>query len=138
MMGFLLDTNIVSELRKGSRCDSGLRSWFDDTLNEELWLSTLVIGEIRQGIERLRSKDPTSSSHLERWLTGLSDSYKGRILPVSIAVAHRWGILNAGNPISYIDGYLAATALEHGLVLVTRNTRDVQATGATILNPFAS
>ena len=137
-MGFLLDTNIVSEVCKGSRCDTGVSSWFSATPPDELWLSVLVLGEIRQGIEKLRGKDPVSASHLERWLSGLGENFKGRILPVSIAVAHRWGILNAGNPISYIDGYFAATALEHNLTLVTRNTKDVERTGAQIFNPFST
>ncbi|MFV0336874.1 MAG: type II toxin-antitoxin system VapC family toxin [Chthoniobacterales bacterium] len=118
-MGFLLDTNIIFEIRKGSRCDSAVSSWYADVAADELWLSVLVIGEIRQGIERTRRKDPISAAHLESWLVGLSSSYQGRILPVSLAIAHRWGVLNSLTPISYIDGYLAATALEHELTLVT-------------------
>ena len=135
-MAYLLDTNIISELRKGVRTNKRVADWYESIEDRSLWLSALVIGEIRQGIERLRRKDPASAVHLEKWLDGLEVIYADRILPVTTEIAHRWGVLNALNPVSYIDGYLAATAIEHKLILVTRNVADINATGVSFLNPF--
>ena len=135
-MSYLLDTNVISELRKGSRCNANVAAWHESLDTGSLWLSVLVIGEIRQGIEFLQRKDPVSASHLDKWLNGLEKRFADRILPVTLGIAHRWGILNAHLPTAYIDGFLAATALEHNLVLVTRNTPDIQNTGVSFINPF--
>lgn len=137
-MGYLLDTNVISELRKGDRCDACVRAWHAALRDTDLWLSVLVIAEIRQGVERLRRKGPGSSAKLEHWLEGLVRGYGDRILPVTLSIAERWGILNAVNPIAYVDGFLAATAIEHGLTLATRNVSDVRATGVSFVNPFGS
>jgi predicted nucleic acid-binding protein len=134
--GYLLDTNVVSELRKGSRCDRKVRAWHEALEPDSQWISVLVIGEIRQGVEKLRSKDPVSSAHLERWLEGLAKGYRSRILPITVEIADRWGVLNSGNPVAYVDGFLCATALEHKLTLATRNVKDVSRTGASYVNPF--
>lgn len=135
-MNYLLDTNIVSELRKGSRCDQRVAAWHHSLDAGNLWLSVLVIGEIRQGIELLQRKDPQSASHLAKWLDGLEKCFAERILPVTLSIAHRWGMLNARQPTAYIDGFLAATAIENDLVLVTRNTSDIKTTGVNFINPF--
>ena len=136
MIGYLLDTNIVSELRKGSRCHPKVRQWHATLTPNSAWLSVLVLAEIRCGIENLRRRDPASSAHLETWLEGLTLGFQDRILPITPEIANRWGILNSGNPIPYIDGFLAATALESKLTLVTRNVKDVSRTGVSFLNPF--
>ena len=137
-MSYLLDTNVISELRKGSRCNSNVAAWHASLEADSLWLSVLVIGEIRQGIELLQRKDPASATHLATWLRGLEKCFADRILPVTLGVAHRWGILNAHQPTSYIDGFLAATAMENNLILVTLNTQDIKATGVSFINPFNS
>lgn len=137
-MSFLLDTNVVSELRKGKRAHPGVTGWIAGVGDEDLFLSVLVAGEIRQGVEAVRTRDPVSAARLERWLSTLIESYAERILPVDLGVATLWGRLNVPEPTPAVDGLLAATAIVHGLTLVTRNTRDVARTGVQIVNPFAA
>ena len=138
MKGCLLDTNIVSELRKGARANAKVMAWYRDVDEEDLFVSVLVLGEIRSGIERVRSSDPAQAQALERWLKGLEKAYAGHVLPVTSAIADRWGRLNAINPPSVVDGLMAATALENDLTLVTRNVQDVARTGVECLNPFVA
>jgi predicted nucleic acid-binding protein len=132
---WLVDTNILSELRKGNRANDGVREWFASARDEELFTSVLVLGEIRRGIESIRRRDVPSALALEQWLARLTTDFRDRILPVDANVADRWGALNVPNPIPTVDGLLAATALVHDLVLVTRNVRDVETTGVTVLDP---
>ena len=136
-MSYLLDTNVVSELRKGPRCNRGVAEWIGGLEDGELFLSVLVAGEIRSGIERIRRRDGPGAAVLEEWLSALLASHEDRILPVDRRVAGEWGKLAARRSLSVVDGLLAATALSHGLTLVTRNTRDVAGTGAAVLNPFS-
>ena len=136
MNGFLLDTNVVSELRKATRSDAGVRRWMAAHVTDELWLSVLVIGELRRGVELIRRRDPVAAASLETWLDGLLDQYADRILPLTTRVAERWARITVPDPVPIIDGLLAATAIEHGLILVTRNAGDVASTGVTSLNPF--
>jgi hypothetical protein len=136
-VSFLLDTNVVSELRKGRRANSKVREWIESVEDDALYLSVLVVGELRQGIEGVRRRDPAAASNLDRWLGELVDGYADRILRVDVAIADRWGKLNVPDPISAIDGLLAATALVHSFTLVTRNVRDVAKTGVRHLDPFA-
>jgi predicted nucleic acid-binding protein len=136
-MGFLIDTNILSELQKGERANIGVRTWYSQCNPEELFLSVLVVGEIRQGIERLKRRDPTQAARLEQRLNDVLTLMQGRILAITENIAQRWGVLNSPDPLPVIDGLLAATALEHGLTLVTRNVRDIQRTGVAHLNPFS-
>lgn len=95
-----------------------------------------MIGEVCNGIERLRRRDPVAADHLERWLAKVETDMAGRILLVTTPIADRWGRLNAPDPLPVVDSLLAATALEHDLVLVTRNVDDVKRTGVRLLNPF--
>lgn len=136
-MSFLVDTNVISELRKGARADARVRAWFQSVDDAALHLSVLVIGELRQGVERLRRRDPPAAAKLDRWLHELIARHADRTLPVDAAVADRWGRLNVPDPIPAVDGLLAATALVHSLTLVTRNLRDVRRTGVRHLDPFA-
>lgn len=136
MTGYLLDTNVVSELRKGRRANSSLLAWFESAHDNELFLSVLAIGEIRCGVERIRAKDPAQARALEDWLRELEAGYADRILPITSSIANRWGRLSSGDPPSVVDCLMAATALENDLTLVTRNTRDVMKTGVALLNPF--
>lgn len=134
-MSWLLDTNVVSELRKGERTNPGVREWFATAAEESLFTSVLVVGELRRGIESIRRRDVPSALALEQWLAALTDEFADRILPVDRAVAEQWGRLNVPDPVPTVDGLLAATALVHGLTLVTRNTRDVARTGVPLLDP---
>lgn len=104
---------------------------------DQLFVSVLVLGTIRAGVERLRPRDSAQADLFDRWLGSVSRPFSGRILPVTVEVADRWGALNSNNPLPVVDGLLAATALVHRLTLVTRNPRDFHTTGATLLNPFA-
>jgi predicted nucleic acid-binding protein len=136
-VSYLLDTNVVSEIRKGNRADKAVMKWFAEVNDDDLHMSVLVLGELRQGVERLRARDTASAERLDRWLRRLAEEYEGKILLVDEPVAQAWGRLNVPDPLPAIDGLLAATALVHDLTLVTRNTRDVARTGARLLNPFA-
>ena len=134
-MSYLLDTNVLSEVRK-PHGDSRVHGWFARVRSDELFLSVLVLGEVRQGVERLKRRDAAQALVFEHWLEGLHRYYRERILPVDEAVVDVWGRINAGDPLPVIDGLLASTALVHKLTLVTRNIRDVQSSGVAVLNPF--
>ncbi len=135
-MGYLIDTNIVSEIRKGARCDPHVSAWYASIAAADLYLSTLVLGEIRKGVELVRPRDADKAAMLERWLRDIAAGFDGRILGIDSAVADRWGRMNAIRTVPTIDGLLAATAVANGLTLVTRNARDVAGLGAIVLNPF--
>lgn len=135
-MMFLLDTGVVSELRKGRRADAGVLAWFAGFEDAALFLSVVVTGELRQSVERLRLRDTAQAERLDRWLSPLMDDYADRVLSVDLRVAGVWGRLNVPNPVSAVDGLLAATAIVHDLTLVTRNVKDVERTGARLHNPF--
>lgn len=138
MSGFLLDTNIISELVR-PRPEPKVTAWVASTPEEVLHLSVLTIGEIRKGIASLR--DTARRVVLEAWLdSDLTVRFAGRILSIDQPIADRWGRLAAAaglrTPLPVIDGLLAATALHHNLILVTRNIRDVASTGVPLFNPW--
>jgi hypothetical protein len=133
---YLLDTNVLSELRKGPRANPSVMAWAKSVIHEDHFISVLALGEIRKGIEIIRSRDPAQATTLARWLQEVEFGYGDRILPVSKAIADRWGRLSAVRPISISNGLMAATALVHSLTFVTRNTADVRHTGVSFLNPF--
>jgi predicted nucleic acid-binding protein len=135
-VSWLVDTNILSELRKGERANEGVRAWFADAHDDELFTSVLVIGELRRGVESIRRRDVPSALALEQWLSRLSSNFSERVLQIDVEVAERWGRLNVPDPLPTVDGLLAATALVHDLVLVTRNVRDVERTGVRVLDPM--
>lgn len=135
-MGYLLDTCIVSELRK-PRCDPGVSAWMSRIRPDEAFLSVLTLGEIRRGIELHRTKDARAAGALERWLLGLELHYADRILPITAAITDRWGRLSLNQPLPVSDGLIAATALVHNLTVVTRNTADFTRSSANTLDPFA-
>jgi toxin FitB len=135
-VAFLLDTNIVSEVRK-PRPDARVTAWLASVEGDDLFLSVLVVGEISQGIERLRRRDPRRAAAYAGWLVELRTAYADRIVPVDLAAADEWGRLNSVTRLPVVDGLLAATAKVRGWTLVTRNTRDVAGTGVRLLDPFA-
>ena len=135
-MNYLIDTNIISEVRKGRRCNPNVASWYKSIDDASLYLSVLVMGEIRTGIEKIRSKDNAQAVALENWLVAVDKAFGERILTVDRAVASEWGRLNASRPLPVIDSLLAATAKVHRMTLVTRNTSDIANLNVQILNPF--
>jgi toxin FitB len=135
-MSYLIDTRIISEVRKGSRCDRRVSAWYASIADEELFLSALVLGEIRKRVELARSRDPDKALALDRWLGQVEAGCGSRVLGIDAAVADRWGRMSAVRPIPVIDGLLAATAVTNDLTLVTRNDRDIAGLGAAVLNPF--
>lgn len=135
-MNYLIDTNVISEIRKGTQCSANVAAWYEQIEDESLYLSVLVLGEIRKGIERARSKDPTKARNLEKWLVAVASAFSGRILPIDSPVAEEWGRMSAIRSVPVIDGLLAATAKIHGMTLVTRNVGDVADLGAALVNPF--
>ena len=134
-MSYLLDTNVISEVRR-PKPNAAVKSWFEEAAGEDLFLSVLVIGEIRQGIERLRRRDPEQAGTFERWLDTLQQDFRDRLLPVSAAVGDAWGRLNAPAPLPVVDSLLAATAIVHGLVFVSRDTSKLEGAGVPLLNPW--
>lgn len=135
-MNYLLDTNVLSELRKARRCDSGLASWASAQASRDLFTSVLVIGEIRKGIELRRRTDSSQANVLDRWLVSVLNAFQGRIVPVDRTIAEDWGRLNVPDPMPIVDGLLAATARVHGMTLVTRDAAIPKTTGVLLLNPF--
>ena len=135
-MPYLLDTNIISELRRGERADAKVLAWRRKVAFEETYMSVLVLGEMRCGVESKRRKDPASARAFEKWLNEVEVAYRERILPVSREICDIWGRLGASTKISTVDGLIAATAAHHGLTVATRNTRDFQRCGVDYINPF--
>jgi predicted nucleic acid-binding protein len=133
---WLVDTNIISEVRKGARCHLAVAAWWSGVEDRDLFLSTLTIGEIRKGVEAVRTRDPDKARALEAWLQAIVQAFGPRILGIDAAVAESWGRISAIRSVPVVDALLAATASVHGLVLVTRNATDVAGLGVRVLNPF--
>lgn len=133
-MSFLLDTNVVSEVRRGR--DPNVRAWAETVDDVDLHLSVLTLGEIRTGIDRLRSRDAVQADVFARWLGELRTRFADRIIPVDVLVAEQWGRLNAITPRGTVDSLIAATALIHGFTVVTRNTKDFEGCAVPLLNPW--
>jgi hypothetical protein len=135
-MPFLLDTNILSELRKGDRCDSKVARWAVRKRGEAHYISVLSLGEIRKGIELLRSKSPDRCDALEVWLRKLRVDYASCTVGITPEIAERWGKMCSLRPLRVIDSLLAATAFELRLTLATRNTSDFDGLGIATVDPF--
>ena len=136
-MSYLLDTVVISELRKRDR-DPGVVDWIASQRSSALFLSVVTIGEIENGISRQRRLNPVFADTLTDWLELTMQRYMDRILPVSVPVARRWGNLSGQLGHSGVDLLIAATALEHGLMVVTRNTRHFEPAGVGVVNPFSA
>lgn len=135
-MSYLVDTNVISELRKGKRADRGVVSWFSGLADDEVFLSVLTLGEIRRGIEGIRRRDAVAAGALESWLGRISELHRERIVSIDRAITEEWGRINVPDPLPVIDGLLAATAKLTGLTLATRNTAHVERSGVCCFNPF--
>jgi predicted nucleic acid-binding protein len=134
---FLLDTDVISEIRKRDRAHPNVVRWVARTAVEEIGTSVLVLAEIRRGIELKRRSDPQQAKSLDRWFSQMRMRLGERVLPVDEPVAEAWALLGIPNPAPLIDGLLAATAKVHGLTLVTRNVADMAMTGVLALDPFS-
>jgi toxin FitB len=135
---FLLDTNVISEIRKRERAHASVAHWILHTPAEEIGTSVVVLAEIRRGIELKRRSDPGQARSLDRWYARMRQRLGDRVLPVDEPVAEAWARLGIPDALPLIDGLLAATAKVHGLTLVTRNVRDIARTGVSLLDPFAA
>jgi toxin FitB len=135
---FLLDTNIISEIRKRDRAHPNVVDWVARTPAEEIGTSVLVLAEIRRGIELKRRSDPDQAKSLDRWFAQMRSRLADRVLPVDEPVADAWALLGIPNPLPLIDGLLAATAKVHDLTFVTRNIADIAAAGVSLLDPFSA
>ena len=136
-MKYLLDTNVLSEVRR-PRGDEKVKRLISSASVSDLYLSVLVIGEIRRGTERLKRRDPEGAKVYEAWLDTVLKEYADRILPIDTEVAEEWGRISVLDPVPIVDGLMAATAKVRGMTFVTRNTADVERTGVRLLNPFDS
>jgi predicted nucleic acid-binding protein len=136
---YLLDTNVISELRRDAECAPEVAEWYRSVTSADLSLSVLVAGEVKQGIEKLRRHGAHRRAEVyARWLDALKEEFADRMLPVTAAVAERWGELRATSPVPPIDGLMAATALEHDLTFVTRDVGPLADKGVRLLNPWAT
>ena len=136
---YLIDTNVISELRKKGGANPGVRDFLEmnSDANNPLYLSVITIGELRRGVEIIRHRgDNKQADQLERWLDNLLQAYEDNILDFTHIEAQVWGKLRAPHHENAIDKQIAATALTYGLTLVTRNTGDFKASGVSLLNPF--
>jgi predicted nucleic acid-binding protein len=135
---YLLDTNVISEVRKRNPAPS-VTGWMSDTPTGELHVSVLTFGEIEQGIIRLRARgDLQRATSIERWLRGMEVAFADRALPITKSVSAEWGRRPADHPMPVIDSLIAATARAHGLTVATRNVRDFERAGVSVINPFGS
>ena len=132
---FLLDTDVLSAFRKRDR-NPGLLGWMSVQRMSDLYVSVVSVGEMERGITRQQRRNPEFAQVLAAWLDDLLTVYAERILPIDLTVARRWGILSGSLGHDNSDLFIAATALEHGLTVVTRNVRHFEPTGVPVLNPF--
>ncbi|MDP3231015.1 MAG: type II toxin-antitoxin system VapC family toxin [Acidovorax sp.] len=138
-MMFLLDTNVVSELRKIrlGRADKNVAQWADSVDAVDLYVSAITVQELEMGVLLVERRDPPQGAVFRAWFEShVLPAFAGRILPVDTAVAQRSAALHVPNPRPAMDSLIAATALVHGITLVTRNVADFQSSGVTILNPW--
>ena len=136
---YLIDTNVISESRKRSKADSGVRAFFKQVAEEDarVFISVVTVGELRRGVELIRHRgDRRQATQLEKWLDQLLQGYEDRVLDITADIAQLWGRLRVPHPENALDNQIAATALIYDLTVVTRNHKDFSKTGVRLLNPF--
>ncbi|MFZ2403938.1 MAG: type II toxin-antitoxin system VapC family toxin [Methylobacter sp.] len=133
---YLIDTNVISEIRKGDRANIGMRQFFDAAIqnNARLYVSSITIGELRRGVDLIFHRgDASQGKLLENWLNSILAHY---LLSIDCEIALLWGKLRVPEPQHTLDKLIAATALNYDLIVVTRNVKDFENTGVSLLNPF--
>jgi predicted nucleic acid-binding protein len=138
---YLVDTNVISEARKRSKGNRGVRAFFEQAIEEEtpLFISVVTVGELRRGVESIRHRgDVRQANQLDKWLVALLSEYQDHILDIDQDIAQLWGRLRVPHPENALDKQLAATALIYELTIVTRNDKDFIKTGVPVLNPFTA
>ena len=136
---YLVDTNVISEARKKSKANTGVRAFFKQAIKDEtrIFISVVTVGELRRGVESIRYRgDVRQANQLEKWLDNLMAEYQDHILDINQDIAQLWGRLRAPHPENALDKQIAATALIYELTVVTRNQKDFVKTGVRVLNPF--
>ncbi len=136
---YLVDTNVISEARKRSKANKGVRSFFKQVIEDEtrVFMSVVSVGELRRGVESIRYRgDTRQANQLEKWLVALLIEYQDHILDINQDIAQLWGRLRAPHPENALDKQIAATALIYELTVVSRNHKDFVKTGVRVLNPF--
>jgi predicted nucleic acid-binding protein len=136
---YLIDTNVISELRKGQKANNGVRQFFDAAVqnNTPLYISVITVGELRRGVDLIFHRgDTLQAERLENWLVTILDDYKGNMLGIDAEIGLLWGRMRVPNPQNALDKLIAATALIYDLTVVTRNVKDFEQTGVSLLNPF--
>ncbi len=137
---YLVDTNVISELRRGAKSNQGVRYFFESciTHNHTLYLSVITIGELKRGVEIIRHRnDLVQAKLLDHWLNEITTQYSSYILPVSIEISNIWASLRVPLPHNALDKLIAATAIHHNLTVVTRNEKDFSGLPLQVLNPFS-
>ncbi len=135
-MKYLVDTNVISEIRKNDRANASVLNWWNSTESSSVYLSVFTIGELYRGILKLKSRDPKQANFLGNWLRGLCGLFGSRLLELDLRAALVWAEIQQGRTLPHVDSLLAATAIRHDLILVTRNTGDIRDIGVRYLNPF--
>jgi predicted nucleic acid-binding protein len=136
---YLVDTNVISEARKRSKGNRGVRAFFKQAIKDEtpLFISVVTVGELRRGVESIRHRgDVRQANQLEKWLVALLTEYQDHILNIDHDIAQLWGRLRVPHPENALDKQIAATALIYELTIITRNDKDFVKTGVPVLNPF--
>lgn len=135
---YLLDTNVISELRKGTRADAAVRAWSQKAFADAFWLSAITMMELEIGVLRIERRDAAQAALLRQWLeTSIMPQFRERILVVDLAIARQGARFHVPDPKPERDALIAATALVHGLTVVTRNVADFEPMGVGVLNPWA-
>ena len=138
---YLVDTNVISEARKRSKGNRGVRAFFEQAIEDEtpLFISVVTVGELRRGVELIRHRgDVRQANQLDKWLVALLTEYQDHILDIDQDIAQVWGRLRVPHPENALDKQIAATALIYELTIVTRNDKDFVRTGVPVLNPFTA
>lgn len=137
-MKYLVDTNVISEIRKGESAHPNVRAWWDSVSPSAVFISVLTLGEIRRGIRGLEARDKKRAAFLMIWLEGLSRFFASRLLPIDERAALAWAEISAKRSVPLIDSLIAACAASRDMTLITRNTKDIADSGVRYLNPFES
>jgi predicted nucleic acid-binding protein len=141
MIMYLINTNVISEARKKSKANNGVRAFFKKIMEDKspVFISVVTVGELRRGVELIRYRgDLRQANQLEKWLGSLLAEYRDHILDINQDIAQLWGRLRAPHPENALDKQIAATALIYELTVVTRNHKDFVKTGVRVLNPFTA